>query len=162
PKMVRTELPCNWSSTANSIEGIAFAAKDALLVVDDFAPSGSPMDVQRYHREAERVYRAQGNRAGRQRMRADGTLWPEKPPRGSLLGTGEDVPRAESVRARLFGLEIGQGEVNLIKLTTCQKDAIEGKYAGAMAGFIKYVARDYGSIKAQFRDEFVKLRGQAM
>lgn len=33
-------LPANWSSTANATEALAFAAKDALLVVDDYCPVG--------------------------------------------------------------------------------------------------------------------------
>ena len=93
-------LPGNWSSTGNALEGIAFAAKDALLVVDDFAPTGSQGDVQRLHREADRVFRSQGNNAGRGRMNRDGSLRPVKPPRGLILSTGEDVPRGQSLRAR--------------------------------------------------------------
>src|SRR5262249_48786127 len=83
-------LPCNWSSTANAIEGVAFAAKDSLLTVDDFYPTGSAADVQRQHREADRLFRNQGNRAGRQRLRSDASLRPAKPPRGLVLSTGED------------------------------------------------------------------------
>ena len=62
-------LPASWASTGNALEAIAFAAKDALLVVDDFAPHGNAGDVARLNREAERVLRAQGNSSGRQRMR---------------------------------------------------------------------------------------------
>ena len=40
-----------WSSTANSLEALAFHAKDALLVIDDFAPQGSGTDVQGQKRE---------------------------------------------------------------------------------------------------------------
>ena len=54
-------LPGSWSSTGNALEGLAFIAKDALLVVDDFCPAGGSADVQRYHREADRFLRAQGN-----------------------------------------------------------------------------------------------------
>jgi uncharacterized protein (DUF927 family) len=32
-------LPANWTSSANSLEGLAFAAKDAVLVVDEFTAS---------------------------------------------------------------------------------------------------------------------------
>ena len=53
-------LPANWSSTANALEGLAFSAKDALLVVDDFCPTGAAHDVQRYHREADRLFAARG------------------------------------------------------------------------------------------------------
>src|SRR5579871_2574134 len=37
--MDATNLPANFASTGNALEGIAFHAKDALLVVDDFAPT---------------------------------------------------------------------------------------------------------------------------
>ena len=87
------QLPASWSSTANALEAIAFAAKDALLTVDDFAPSGGQNDINRYHKEAERLFRGQGNSAGRLRMRADSSLRPEKAPRGMILATGEDIPR---------------------------------------------------------------------
>ena len=45
-------------------------------MVDDFCPAGSVSDVQRYHKEADRLFRGQGNRAGRQRLRADASLRP--------------------------------------------------------------------------------------
>ena len=61
-------LPGSWSSTGNSLEALCFAAKDALVVVDDFSPGGSTSDVQRSHREADRVLRAQGNKSGRGRL----------------------------------------------------------------------------------------------
>ncbi|HZA22770.1 MAG TPA: DUF927 domain-containing protein, partial [Dehalococcoidia bacterium] len=70
PGMDARHLPGNWSSTANALEGLAFAAKDVLLVVDDFAPTGSVADIQRMHREADRLLRAQGNLSARLRMRA--------------------------------------------------------------------------------------------
>ena len=85
----------SWSSTGNALEAQAFTAKDALLVVDDFAPGGSQQDVARLQREAARLIRAQGNRSGRQRMRPDGSLRPVKPPRGLILSTGEDIPIGE-------------------------------------------------------------------
>src|SRR5436190_21137522 len=71
-------LPASWSSTGNALEGIAFAAKDSLLTVDDSVPQGSANEAQRFHREADRLLRAQGNRSGRGRMRSDGNLRPSK------------------------------------------------------------------------------------
>src|SRR5581483_4274906 len=91
--MTRNRLPGNWSSTDNALEGLTFVTKDVLIVVDDFAPPTSRADADRQHRAAERLIRAQGNHSARQRMRADGTLRPPKPPRGLILATGEDVPR---------------------------------------------------------------------
>jgi hypothetical protein len=160
-------LPGGWSSTGNALEGLAFAAKDALLVIDDFAPSGSSNDVQRYHREAERLLRAQGNRAGRQRMRADATVRPGKPPRGLLLSTGEDVPRGQSLRARLLVLETSPGDFGSQPpapnptLSACQRDAAAGKYAVAMAGFIRWLAPEFAEIRGRLRSQLLDLRDHA-
>ena len=60
PGLNARNLPASWSSTANALEGLAFYAKDALLVVDDFAPAGSQYDIGRFHRDADRLIRAPG------------------------------------------------------------------------------------------------------
>jgi len=139
-------LPAHWSSTANALEEVAFAAKDAVLVVDDFAPSGSAQDVQRLHREADRLFRAAGNQAGRQRMRADTTLRPERPPRALIVSTGEEVPRAHSVRARTLLVELRRGGVEQECLTVCQQAAARGACARAMAGYVRWLAAHHAGI----------------
>jgi len=154
-------FPGSWSSTANSLEGLAFAAKDALLVVDDFAPGGSSSDVQRFHREADRLLRAQGNKSGRGRMRTDGTLRPPKPPRGLILSTGEDVPRGSSLRSRMLVVEVSKGDVVSDHLTVCQRDAAVGLYAQALAGFVRWLAPQYGELCSRLRQEQVGLREKA-
>ena len=133
-------LPANWNSTANAMERQAFLAKDAVLVIDDFAPHGTTSDVQRMHREADRLLRAQGNRAGRARMRPDGSLRPEYFPRCMILSSGEDVPAGQSLRARLMILEAEAGRVVLKALTLAQASAAKGIYAQAMAAFIRWIA----------------------
>jgi hypothetical protein len=159
-------LPASWTSTGNALEGMAFAAKDVLLVVDDSCPTGSTADVQRMHREADRLLRGQGNHAGRQRMRADGSLRPTKYPRGLILSTGEDTPKGQSLRARLLVQEICKGDLgpqpptpNTL-LTACQRDGAAGLYAQCTAGFIVWLAPKYASIRAglakkqaEFRDK---------
>jgi hypothetical protein len=155
-------LPASWTSTGNALEGIAFAAKDALLTVDDFVPHGGAGDVQRIHREADRLLRAQGNRSGRGRMRPDGSLRPCKPPRGLILSTGEDVPRGQSLRSRMLAIEVSKGDVDLFRLTACQEHAGTGRYSAAMAGFVKWLAKRYATVqaklpamRAQWRDKAV-------
>jgi hypothetical protein len=155
-------LPASWSSTGNALEGTAFAAKDALLTVDDFAPQGGAADMQRLHREADRLLRAQGNRSGRGRMRSDGTLRPNKPPRGMILSTGEDVPRGQSLRSRMLVIEVGTGDVDLARLTACQQDASAGRYAGSLAGFVKWLARRYATVQADLPQQRAGLRDKAV
>ena len=133
-------LPAAWSSTGNSLERQAFLAKDAVLVVDDFCPTGTTQDIARYHREADRLLRAQGNRAGRGRMRADGSLAPEYFPRGIVVATGEDVPRGQSLRGRMLILEISSDTINLPVLTQMQRAATEGLLAGTTGVFCQWLA----------------------
>ncbi len=156
--MARTRLPGNWSSTDNALEGLAFIVKDAVLVIDDFAPPTSRADADRQHRVAERLIRGQGNSAGRQRMRADSTLRPPKPPRGLILATGEDVPRGHSIAARLGVLAVHRGDVVLLRLSECQRDAAAGRYAAAMAGFLSWLAPQYSVVRSRLDAERVELR----
>ena len=41
----------SWESTENAIEGQAFTLKDQLLILDDFAPTGTSYDLQRWHKK---------------------------------------------------------------------------------------------------------------
>src|SRR5207253_7701120 len=114
---------------------------------DDYAPSGAVGDRQRLERDADRLLRAQGNRAGRQRMRADGSLRPSRPPRGLILSTGEDVPPGQSLRGRMLVLEVSPGDVPLARLTPHQRAAAAGRYAEAMAGFVRWLAPQYAELR---------------
>ena len=146
-------LPGSWLSTGNSLEVLAFCAKDALLIVDDFAPVGPWNDVARLHREADRLLRAQGNRMGRQRLAADATLKADKPPRGLIVSTGEDVPRGQSLRARFLVIEMSETDMDWDRLAKCQQDAADGLYTQAMSGFLRWLAPQYAAIQAQLRAE---------
>lgn len=162
PGMDARNLPGSWSSTGNALEGLAFLAKDALLVVDDFSPSGSMTDVQHQHREADRVFRAQGNGSGRGRMRADASLRPVRAPRGLVLSTGEEVPRGQSLRARLLVLDVAPGDVDLAVLSACQTDAAAGLYALALSGFIRRLAGRYAEVRSGLRAEITRMRERAL
>lgn len=153
-------LPCSWSSTANSLEAIAFAAKDALLVIDDFCLAGGASDAHRLHREADRIFRAQGNSSGRQRMKADGSLKDGRSPRGLILSTGEEVPRGQSLQARLLVIEVSPGSINKERLTQAQQLAANGVYARSLAEFIRWCAGQLDELKAELKSEAAKLRAQ--
>jgi hypothetical protein len=140
-------LPASWADTANMLEKKAFLAKDAVLVVDDFAPTGTTADIQRLHREADRLFRAAGNRAGRARMCADGGSRPTYYPRGLIISTGEDIPSGQSLRARLLVLELIPGEIPADVLLAAQADAARGLFAAAMAGYLRWLAPQMDQLK---------------
>nr|MBA2782790.1 DUF3854 domain-containing protein [Rubrobacteraceae bacterium] len=140
-------LPGNWESTDNALEKQAFLLKDAVLTVDDFSPTGTTGDVARVHRGADRLLRAQGNRSGRGRMWADGTLRPQYHPRGLIVSSGEDTPRGQSLRARMLVSEVSPGDVDLDVLTEMQRAAAEGLLASAMSAYVRYLASQMGGLK---------------
>jgi hypothetical protein len=161
PRLDARHLPGSWTSTGNALEALAFSAKDALLVVDDFAPSGTTADVQRQHREAARLLRAQGNQSGRQRLRPDASLRPVQAPRGLVLSTGEDIPNAHSIRARTLILEVPVGAMNWKLLSSCQIAAAEGLYAQALSGFLRWLAPRYSEVRASRAGRLLELRQRA-
>lgn len=150
--------PASWEATANALEAYGFAAKDALLLVDDYAPQASEQKQKELQAKAARLLRSQGNGTGRGRMRADGSLVGDRPPRGSLLVTGEDLPPGHSIRARCLFLELEKGEMNLSLLTVAQALAREGVYARALSAWLRWLAQDLDAHRARVQERMEALR----
>jgi hypothetical protein len=150
PEMNARALPGSWSSTANALEVMAFAAKDAVLVIDDYVPQGTTADRARLNALADRVLRAQGNRSGRARLRPDASLRRARPPRGLIISTGEEVPSGSSLRARLAIDDVQRGDVIIEQLTMAQQDAAQGGYARAMSAFIEWLAPRLDQVRNDF------------
>ena len=146
-------LPGNWTSTANALERLAFLVKDALFTVDDFAPRDTGYETQRQHEKADRLLRNQANKAGRQRMRQDGTLAPENWPRGIIQSSGEDVPTGHSLRGRMLITDLHDGDVDLNRLSLAQEHAKKGVYAEVMAAYLKYLTLKMNGLKRTLKDE---------
>ena len=160
--MNRLNLPGTWSSTGNALEVLAFHAKDALFVVDDFAPQGSGADIARYHAAADRVFRAAGNHAGRNRLDSTAKLREPKPPRALILSTGEDIPRGQSIRARLLILELAKNTIQSRALTEWQREAQAGLYSASMSAFVQWLAGRYAEIRARLGEKAAEYRERAL
>jgi hypothetical protein len=157
----RLHLPGAWSSTPNALEGLCFAAKDAPVVIDDFAPTGTIADRQRLQATAERLFRAQGNASGRLRMRADLTLRPQRPPRGMIISTGEDVPGGQSLRARILVLELTREEIDAAALTKAQEAGSVGLYALAMGAYVRWLAGQLDKVRKLKKSKLLEYRTRA-
>jgi hypothetical protein len=151
-------LPLNFSSTKNHNELLSFLAKDCMLVIDDFHPTGSATDRERMKRSAGEYFRAVGNAAGRGRMRADRTIEAAKPPRCLPLATGEDLLSGQSLNARLLIVEIRQGDIRKNKLTICQHDANAGLYVQALSTFIMWLAPQLSELQLDFQRNVADLQ----
>jgi hypothetical protein len=145
-------LPGNWYGTANALEKQAFLAKDAIFTVDDFAPAGTTTEVQSMHSKADRLLRGQGNRTGRARMKADGTLRHEYYPRGLILTSGEDIPQGQSLRGRMMILELTKGDVDLNILSEVQRAAADGFLAQSMSAYLQWLAIRFDQLKEELPD----------
>jgi len=155
-----SSLPANFASTGNALEWLAFYAKDALLVVDDFAPTGRRADAELQH-IAERLFRAAGNHQGRSRMGGDGRLRVPKAPRGLILSTGEEVPQGQSIRARLLIVEVGGGDVDRTRLSECQLAGADGRFVEAMGAFVTWVAGRYEETQHCLQNRVQEIRSQS-
>jgi hypothetical protein len=159
----RKHLPGEWSATANYLERLLFEARDALCVVDDYAPGGTPLATQKLQEAAGRVVRGVGNASARGRMAADTSLRPSYPPRGLLLSSGEDAPAGgtDSVAARVLAVEVEPGDVRVDELGVAQARAREGWYARALAGYLQWLAARLDGEADRVAAEFAALRAAA-
>ena len=67
------------------------------------------------------------------------------------------MPKGQSLRARILVCEVGPDDVDWEKLSRCQRDAAEGIYVQALAGFIEWLASRYGEVKDKLQSEIVDL-----
>ena len=148
--------PASFKDTANALEKKAFAAKDSLLLIDDFHPEASNYESQKMAQTAQRVLRMFGDRIGRGRLTTSIQFQKEFPPRGMALVTGEDLPGGESSVARFLGVELLKGAIDLKVLTKAQKDApLLGE---AMRGYIEWLLPQMEELPDRLHTEFLDKR----
>ena len=131
-------LPASWSSTGNSLEALAYRAKDALMVIDDFVPVGTAYQVRNLQKNADQIIRGQGNQSGRSRLTDISNMQTTFYPRGLLLSTGEDVPEGHSVRGRMLVMELAPNSIDPPKLSQAQ--AKLASYSAAMSDWVMWLA----------------------
>ena len=154
-------LPGSWVSTDNSLELQSFAAKDAVFVVDDFKPTGTKWDINALHKKADRLLRGQANQQGRGRMTQEGAARPSYHPRGIIVSSGEDVPKGQSLNARMVILSLKKGNVDLGRLTEAQENARQGDLAQSMAGYLQWLASQLDELRESLPKRQEELRTQA-
>jgi hypothetical protein len=155
-------LPLNFSSTANSVAESLFLIKDAVAVVDDFAPVSDPHEMARRRNIFERIVRDVGNQAGRGRLgwKPGGGIEerPVHPPRGTVIITGEDIVHAHSVLGRMLVIEVGPDAVNMERLAESQRDGAQGLFAACMGAYIQWLLSDFEVRLRRFKEHVDELR----
>jgi len=153
PELCKGNLPGSWDSTSNQLLAIAALAKNVVMPVDDFVLAGSQTEMDRAHRDAERVFRAMGNHAGRGRCNRDGTPREGRPPQCLIVSTGEVLPEGHSLNSRLLSLELKHGDILFPTLTLAQKEAKSGLFARVMASFVAWLAPRYEEDRSSLHEQ---------
>ncbi len=153
-------LPGSSKDTGNSLEKTGFLLKDVLTVIDDFHPSMNRSDVTRMEQTAQAVCRMYGDRTGRNRMNADGSLRVNYPVRGNAILTGEDVPSiGQSGEARFLSVELMPDSVNNEILSM-----VQSRYRdlnACMRKYIEWLLPQYDKISEALSKRFIILRDDA-
>lgn len=134
-------MPADWLATANSLEKLAFHAKDIPLIIDDFRPTTSATEGKALMDSVSRIVRATGNRQGRMRLDAESGFKRTYAPRGVVVMTAERKAMGKSVNSRIITIDVEPNDVNKLRLATAQKQ--RHIYGYAMAGYIEWVAANW-------------------
>jgi len=151
-------IPGNWQSTKTALEVLTFAAKDAVLCVDDFAPDGSKQDQARLQGVMAHVFRSVGNGSGRDRCTDAATLRSSRAPRGLVISSGEDLPAGHSIRARVLILETEKDMTRWDQVTEMQAKAKAGALTSSMAGFLRWLAPQVDGLPRALGNRLGELR----
>ncbi|KLU61782.1 hypothetical protein CEB3_c19610 [Peptococcaceae bacterium CEB3] len=122
-------------------------------MIDDFAPKSNPLEAEKMRKTAERIIRGYGDRVGRGRLNPDSTARTTYIPRGMGIITAESmIEGGESTVGRVMGIELRKDEVDLKRLTFAQANTERLRLA--MTAYIRYVIKNYETLKCRFEQEF--------
>jgi hypothetical protein len=153
-------LPASFRDTANSIEELAFQAKDTLLPVDDLYPAKNLRERAKLEGVLEYLLRNQGDRQGKGRLESSTKQRPVHPPRGLILSSGEVQPLSGSSLARAWLVHIKSGDFDLDK-KIIPAQAQQDLLSHAMRGYLEYLAPQLDALSSQLQGDFEYLREQA-
>ena len=156
-----TAPPAGFRDTANAVEK-KFALTDSTLVLlDDRIPSTTPKVKAQMEAMEQSVARQIGDRSGRARMNADGSLKPTYRPNCNLIITAEESFSnvGESAIARSISVELEPGDVNLNALTEVQERAAH--LNECMGDYIQYILQNWETLQATLKPLFLEYRNKA-
>ena len=146
-----------WNSTVTTLEAAMFMAKDAPLVIDDYAPQFlSKHEADKLKECADRIIRSLGNRMARGRSRSDESVRRVRNPRALVIATAENPIDGQSLNHRLVYVAVEKGDVihkdaaDNERLNKAEEDGAAGLYAQAMAAFVRWVLANWEKVSEQF------------
>ena len=160
----KKHLPATWSSTANFNLSRLHAAKDVFTAIDDFVLRGSSPEQQKQKAEADRFVRGVADGAFRGRLDArHSDDAPSRGPRGLAWSTAETNPLGHSGQARLASVTYRRNDggipisIDPVKLRESQREAKNGTYSDAMAGYLQFLAQRHDGLFQRVQDRIQEL-----
>ncbi|MDC0740919.1 DNA polymerase [Polyangium mundeleinium] len=150
-------LPLSWGWTFSAIELYLHRMKDALVTIDDFAPKSADA-TDETHKKGAQLVRHVGNGSSRGRLKSDCTARPDRPCRALVLSTGEDLPKGESIQARLVAIHMSKEDINLDALTRLQANA--HRLPHAMAAYVEWLIPQMPQLEVEVKKKFQELRDE--
>ena len=135
------KMPANFMSTLNAVRRSAFAAKDAVLLVDDYFPATSLQERKKMEGIMQMLTRTFGDKAVRNRLNADLSMQAATPSRCVAMITGETVPDVgASGQARMYMIEMDSSSYTYSDdMDRLRQDAEDGALRKAMASYIEWL-----------------------
>ncbi|MBN1661610.1 MAG: DUF927 domain-containing protein, partial [Anaerolineae bacterium] len=154
--------PKDWTSTPTDLERAMFVIKDAPIIIDDYAPAHSgAAEARQMAKKAHYAVRSVGNRSSRGRANADLSERQQRPPRGLVISTAENPLVGQSIVGRMIYIPVEAGQVIQVddkdngaetELDKAQRQAMDGLYAQAMAGYVAWLARNWERLEEEVPD----------
>ena len=156
-----TAPTASFRDTTNAVEKKFALADSTLVLLDDRIPSTTPKIKAQMEAMEQAVARQIGDRSGRARMNADGTLKATYRPKCNLIITAEESFSnvGESAIARSISVDLKPGDINLSALTKVQQNA--DHLNQCMSDYIQFVIRNWDSITEQAKPLFLEYRDKA-
>ena len=131
------------------------------MLLDDRIPSTTPKIRAQMEAMEQAVARQIGDRSGRARMNADGSLKATYRPNCNLIITAEESFSnvGESAIARSLSVELKPGDIELSKLTEVQQRAAHLNQC--MGDYIQWVLSNWDAISERAKPMFLDFRNKA-
>ncbi len=155
-------FPANFSDSDSDLEAKGHQVKDGIYCIDDFKPATNAVEATKLHSKTERFIRNTGNGAGRGRRNPDMTAKPGPFNRALSIMTGEDLPKGQSILARLLVIELARHDVDIATLSRLQQAARDGALSRIMAAYLHWLAPRLDVLKKAFPQEVIAFRDIAI
>lgn len=156
-----TAPTASFRDTINAVEKKFALADSTLVLLDDRIPSTTAKIKAQMESMEQAVARQIGDRSGRARMNADGTLKATYRPKCNLIVTAEESFSnvGESAIARSISVEMKPSDIDLSALTKVQQNAEHLNQC--MSEYIQFVIANWDNIAGRVKSLFMEYREQA-